>query len=86
MARFGGEEFVLYMQGTDADKMIEAIQRIQSEIGSTSTKVIEQGYTISAGLTIKLTSDNTGLEPLIKEADDRLYMAKKMGKNQVVIN
>ncbi|HCH02201.1 MAG TPA: hypothetical protein DEV85_09975 [Vibrio sp.] len=86
VARFGGEEFVLYMQGTDADKMIEAIQRIQSEIGSTSTKVIEQGYTISAGLTIKLTSENTGLEQLIKEADDRLYMAKKMGKNQVVIN
>ncbi|MGO2342414.1 sensor domain-containing diguanylate cyclase [Vibrio litoralis] len=86
VARFGGEEFVLYMQGTDADKMIEAIQRIQSEIGSTSTKIIEQGYTISAGFTIKLTSENSGLEQLIKEADDKLYMAKKMGKNQVVID
>lgn len=86
VARFGGEEFVLYMQGTDADKMIDAIQRIQSEIGSTSTKIIEQGYTISAGFTIKLTSENSGLEQLIKEADDKLYMAKKMGKNQVVID
>lgn len=85
VARFGGEEFVLYMQGTNADKMIEAVQRIQKEIGHSSTKVIEQGYTVSAGFTVKLTSEKITLEQLIKEADDKLYTAKRTGKNQVVI-
>lgn len=85
VARFGGEEFVVYMQGANADKMIEAIQRIQAEIGLSSTKIIEQGYTISAGFTIKLTSENTSLEALLKEADNKLYSAKNLGKNQVVI-
>ncbi|MFH0256445.1 diguanylate cyclase [Vibrio rumoiensis] len=85
VARFGGEEFVVYMQGVNADKMIEAIQRIQTEIGLSATKVIEQGYTISAGFTIRLTSDNTSLEDLIKDADNKLYSAKNSGKNKVVI-
>ena len=85
VARFGGEEFVVYMQGVNAEKMIEAIQRIQTEIGLSSTKIIKQGYTISAGFTIKLTSENTSLENLIKDADNKLYSAKNLGKNQIVI-
>ncbi|MFV0575720.1 MAG: diguanylate cyclase [Vibrio sp.] len=85
VARFGGEEFVVYMQGSNAEKMIEAIERIHHEIQQSSTKVLAQGYTVSTGVTIKHTAEKHTLETLVKEADKKLYQAKEQGKNRVVI-
>ncbi|WP_157946023.1 sensor domain-containing diguanylate cyclase [Vibrio gangliei] len=85
VARFGGEEFVIYMQGNNTDKMLEAIERVQKEIGRLSERVLEQGYTVSAGMTIQLTSKKSTLEDLIKDADSKLYDAKRQGKDRVAI-
>lgn len=85
VARFGGEEFVVYMQGENAEKMIEVVERLQKEVSHSSGKVIENGYTISGGLSIKRMSDKVLLDELVKLADNKLYTAKSNGKNQVVI-
>lgn len=84
VARFGGEEFVIYMQGNNADKMLEALNRVQKEVGLNSTQVLETGFTVSAGVSIQPRKDKNSLEALIKDADIKLYTAKRTGKNKVV--
>ncbi len=83
ISRFGGEEFALYLNGENAEEIIETVKRIQQNIGEKSSQVLSDGFTISAGLTIKLSSEKIELEALIKQADDKLYEAKNGGRNQV---
>jgi len=83
MARFGGDEFTLLLQGPDplalaqtyADRVMEALQR--------SFKL--QGHEIftNASIGIAVDSDNySHPEHLLRDADAAMYQAKTMGRGQ----
>lgn len=81
VGRWGGEEFLIILPRIDenncysvADKIRQAVERANfDEIGS---------VTVSIGLCIY----QDDLETTLKLADERLYKAKKNGRNQVVCN
>lgn len=87
-ARFGGEEFVLLLPGTDLAKAtaiaeecriaVEAL-RLPHEHSSVSEVV-----TISAGVATMVPGMDTSSKVLITAADRCLYEAKKGGRNRVV--
>ena len=84
-ARYGGEEFVLVLPETGHENTVFLADKLR--------KIIEQhqfilegkriGVTFSAGVADVATTHDNALA-FIKEADGRLYEAKRRGRNQVV--
>lgn len=82
-ARYGGEEFALLLRNTDlADSFIvgERVRRAIEQL-----EVIHNGRRIPCTVSVGVaTLDNEPMTPsdLIEKADERLYMAKKKGRNR----
>ncbi len=83
-ARFGGEEFVIYLTCGDRDQMQTIMQRIKQQICEDSHLIINGGFTVSGGVKVTRVSERSDFEKLFKAADEKLYIAKTSGKNQLV--
>jgi len=87
LARYGGEEFVILARSTgrtEATRLGERIRRTIEELrvpsGSKEIKV-----TVSIGVApLNDIGDTGGPNELLAIADERLYRAKKEGRNRVV--
>ncbi|WP_068776401.1 diguanylate cyclase [Paenibacillus sp. FJAT-26967] len=85
--RFGGEEFVVVMPGTDADGAAESVQSLL-EIARSQPIVSDEGknywITFSAGI----SAWNAGLtiDEWILRADKTMYRAKQEGKDRVLVS
>ena len=85
VARFGGEEFVIFMRGIStadatlvADRLRESISENQVTLGEKTIRV-----TVSIGLVSGPSQACFSPDDMIREADALLYQAKKNGRNQV---
>lgn len=83
VARFGGEEFVVYLTGHNVERMKQIMQRVKDAIVTDSSRVIDSGFTISGGVEVVKKSSGD-FETWFKAADEKLYQAKKTGKNKLV--
>lgn len=86
VSRYGGEEFLIVFKNMDTENFIKSTEKIH--------KSIEEHKFIYNGVEIKLTasfgvaelSDKIDeMDMLIAEADKKLYKAKELGKNIVII-
>ncbi len=77
IVRYGGEEFMLVLPSTSADDAKILANRISQAVRE------KTDVTISAGLAMQ--SEDTDLDDLIKQADNKLYAAKKSGRDAVVV-
>jgi diguanylate cyclase (GGDEF)-like protein len=86
IGRWGGEEFMAILPGTDAAGAAEVAERMRFAIAVTSFDGLSEGTTISIGVASSEQFEDPGTEwdLLIKEADQRLYRAKNEGRNRVV--
>ncbi len=84
VARFGGEEFVVFLRGMDIADARKIAERIREEIEQTTFNSISTRVTASFGLADIAASDD--LVSAIGRADARLYNAKQNGRNQVCWN
>jgi diguanylate cyclase (GGDEF)-like protein len=93
--RNGGEEFVLMLPGADLPAALIACERVRAAIEAYDWSIIasELQMTASIGLchsgeTESRVSGITGhdLVPLLALADERLYQAKALGKNRIVVS
>ena len=84
IARWGGEEFIIIFPGLNGDEAYIRLDELHSKIRR--TPIIVRGITINITMTFGLSElpyDNNA-EAAIKEADEKLYMGKANGRNQVV--
>jgi two-component system cell cycle response regulator len=83
-SRYGGEEFVAYLPETVASEAWTASERLRRRIGETVFRHQEReiGITISMGIS-HFPQDGRDLEALVARADERLYRAKREGKDRV---
>lgn len=72
LARIGGEEFAVALPGAGVDQARTVVRGMLGLVG--------QGQTVSAGLTLAVTSDEPGT--LMTRADAALYAAKHQGRNR----
>jgi diguanylate cyclase (GGDEF)-like protein len=84
ISRYGGEEFVIIMSGTDAKGAQECAYRIQNAIKNLKFPGFPEsfGMTISTGITTYHPVES--IDELIARSDSAMYKAKSMGRNQVV--
>jgi diguanylate cyclase (GGDEF)-like protein len=88
-ARYGGEEFVLLFPGTASDAAWIVLSRIREAIASFVHTFGDATFSLS--ISAGLASHKNGSlayelpEKLLRAADNALYAAKRMGRNQVVI-
>ena len=86
-ARWGGEEFVILLAGTDNDGAVEVAERLRKNVELlviTTEDNIETGITVSIGVHTVIPDLNASTEVFIRKADQALYTAKKTGRNKVV--
>ncbi|MFF7709303.1 diguanylate cyclase [Pseudomonas sp. NPDC007930] len=84
--RYGGEEFVVLLPGTDAHgagQVAQAILRAIQGLGIEHRQHSEGVVTASAGVAVSTPAgEATSPEGMIKAADAFLYMAKHQGRNR----
>ncbi len=78
MFRLGGEEFVVVLPDTEAAAAMEIAERLRHSIETTSAGGID--VTSSFGVAV----GSVAVEDVLAQADERLYIAKKSGRNCVV--
>ena len=81
-ARWGGEEFVIIIEGATLDETKEIATTIITDINGIYFH--EKRLSVSCGVTINHSDDNT--LTVIERADLALYRAKKNGRNRVEYN
>jgi len=81
-ARWGGDEFVVLAPNTARDEAVRLADRIRGAVAAEDLA----GLTVSIGVTtLDPGCPLPGPEALMSEADGALYVAKKLGRNRVVV-
>jgi diguanylate cyclase (GGDEF)-like protein len=84
LARFGGEEFVVFLPHTDTLGAIDVAERIRERVKSLSIDWAGRQVTTSVSIGVApLRLDMPSLDWLLHEADTALYAAKGDGRNCV---
>lgn len=84
VGRFGGEEFLLLLPGSDGREATQTAERIRKIVRQTrfDSGVGDLRVTISAGVASKSASDSDPTD-LLRRADNALYLAKESGRDRV---
>ncbi len=83
-SRYGGDEFAVVLYDTDREgTLFMANHILETCSGLIKTNKNEVLMNISIGVICKIPNEYDSLDTLMKEADDGLYRAKSLGKNQM---
>jgi diguanylate cyclase (GGDEF)-like protein len=87
--RYGGEEFVVILPETDIETARRKVESLREAIASTPMELADRQetvyVTISAGLA-SFPEDGEDATELFATADERMFEAKREGRNRVVAN
>jgi len=89
VCRYGGEEFIIILPGTDELGAIAVAETTREEIAKLELSWEEQAIKITASLGISSLIPNNSLNKnrqfMVNQADQALYQAKNSGRNQVIL-
>jgi diguanylate cyclase (GGDEF)-like protein len=87
VCRYGGDEFIVILQATDARHASVIMNRVREAIQSTPirTRSGPLSISVSAGCAIRQRDAKSTEEDLIHQADEALRQSKSRGKNRVQI-
>lgn len=87
IARFGGEEFLLYLPNTSLKQGELLAEYLRMKVESSTMKINDNTF-VQATCSFGISSFDQGksIEKAIVDADIALYTAKKSGRNKVVVN
>jgi len=84
--RIGGEEFAAVFPGCELAVAEQVAERLQREVQRLSfeSEGMQFGITVSQGLT-NMRGNDASLDTMFARADAAMYVAKRQGKNQIVL-
>ncbi|WP_189403102.1 GGDEF domain-containing protein [Alteromonas halophila] len=85
VARWGGEEFIILLQGLTADGAVEALEKVRDKLASLPFKFKQEKVTITASFGITMLKSDDSADDAFNRADAMLYTAKRQGRNCVVL-
>ena len=83
IGRYGGEEFVLLLQGADAQGAARLVERIRSAISMADWSDLGASLKVSVSCGITSVRATDSLETVLARADHALYEAKRGGRDQL---
>ncbi|PLV58733.1 diguanylate cyclase [Thermotoga sp. KOL6] len=86
VGRYGGEEFIIVFETNDRNSVEETMNEIMGKVRSFDWKKIfgvERKVTLSGG--VAFSNGTISPAALVEEADKKLYIAKRSGKDRFVI-
>ena len=84
IARFGGDEFVIVMPGTESANALEIAERLRQHVPIALRDCLRHESTISGGVSDFRFSDRSS-DDILKRADEGLYHSKRTGRDRVSI-
>ena len=87
VGRYGGEEFLLVLPETDVDAAASLAEKLRRLVAR-EVVVLEDGYQSVATLSAGVAGGYGGhlsLESLVRDADNAMYSAKALGRDQVYV-
>lgn len=93
LARFGGEEFMFALPGTDLEGAMSLAQRIRARLAELSWNVGDRSLMVTASMGVSgLGADEEAeggsheiLDRLVAQADEALYGSKHAGRDRVTV-
>jgi diguanylate cyclase (GGDEF)-like protein len=87
VARVGGEEFVVLLPGADIETAGVVAERVLKTVRAHSFRTVRghQQITVSIGIACEHVRDDHVAGSLRARADEALYVAKRLGRNRVVM-
>ena len=84
-ARWGGDEFLLLLPGTNSKIAMDLAERISKNVGK--RRYVYENHTLAVTLTIGVAVIKNGdtTDGIIKNADTGMYQGKRVGRNRVVL-
>lgn len=90
VARYGGEEFIVLLINCDKENSRNILERLRIDINNTEFQYQDQKikFTFSCGIAefSEINEEKESLKNVIKISDKRLFKAKEIGRNNIVIN
>ena len=83
-SRWGGEEFVLVLPGTDAEGGVHLAERVREQLRVRTILALDgTAIDVTASFGVASSAGRTSPEELLARADAALYEAKRAGKDRV---
>lgn len=84
VGRWGGEEFLFVFKDRNGDEAYTELLKLQCAIKKLDFPYNGEQLTITLTYGLTEYDSNKQLDMIIKEADEKLYMGKKAGRNRIV--
>lgn len=85
VARYGGEEYILMLTGSNYENHLQFIREIHEQIAQTPVTIngVNINLTVSIGL-VSVTNDfSNSFDRLVSMTDEQLYISKNSGRNMI---
>jgi diguanylate cyclase (GGDEF)-like protein len=84
VARWGGEEFVIFLPETTLEDAATIAERFRHKISTTPLDIEGERITLTASFGVAHTvTASASIDDLVSAADKQLYLAKKQGRDRV---
>jgi diguanylate cyclase (GGDEF)-like protein len=86
LGRIGGEEFLAVILNEEGEDMVAFCDKLQDAISSNTVEYEDHKIKITCSGGVANSAESENASDLINKADERLYDAKKAGRNKFILD
>lgn len=85
IGRYGGEEFIIFLEETDEEKVYDILNGLRLKIMNSNIKYRDEIIKVTCSFGVFISKGLADLEKMVIHADETLYEAKNTGRNKIII-